>query len=240
MLRRAIVVIAGIGALVVFIYYCTPRPVSMEDFELSVTVVAKEILPYEPLEVTLSMRNISWRPVRVSPGFAFGRWTELYCWQTGQESGAALPGAGGLAVWFAGPDPILDRGRAIRWTRTVFLRGRTGQFEEKRSEPGSPRVLRIRNARTRFVFADSGEYWLNARYPAKEFALESKPVRILVREMPADHIAAARMFTNPRIAFLIDGVLLEGAITLAEELVDAHPTTVYAGHVREALEKHRR
>ncbi len=240
MRRRVIVVVILMVSLVVVIYYCTPRPACMEDFELSVTVAATEILPYEPLVVTMSMRNISWRPVQGAYGFR----PQLYYWRSGDKTRTNIRGLGSLAICFLGPGPILDRGRAIRWTQTVLLTDWTGQFEVKRPESGSHTVLSIGDAKPRFLFADAGEYWLKADVRIGDFGVESKPIRILVREMPPEHHAAAGIFTHPEVAFLVAQdqrfLPLGFPVSLAEEFVAVYPETVYAEHVRVALEKHRR
>lgn len=160
-----------------------------EGLSVTINPILRQIVPYEPLLVAVVISNRSKHTLAFDPTYHF---SGLVFW-CGDEDKPLIPCAyGRSSVMFSG----------------IYVDSAPGKLPAKR-ERRQEELLFWRHPEQfngkAFVFSKPGRY----RVKAKSRNLESNVVEVKVRQPSPKESAAARLFTPPRVARLIQGDFFE-------------------------------
>lgn len=210
--------VTSLGLCVIIPAFTSSFAASLDEgsgLEFQLAPDAIELMQYEPLGVTVSVRNTSGAPMDSSRVSAFPSGLEYHASYAGGEYSlfdySLSRRLSGLR--FA-PKP----GEAIVVPQILFLR-------DKDLRPEEP-----------FVFDKPGVYKLRARFPEPRGWCESNEVTLHVKPIPPDCRAEVEVITSPIAARTLQGWDSEpNGIKMLQNLLLHHPCSIYADHIRYVL-----
>jgi len=190
-----------------------PAAHAARKFSLSIRPDVAQIVPYEPLRATVTLRNESSEPARVDAG-----WVTTLQFFCASDGGAFRPCGHGAQMGksLVGTREIAP-GKAVASAEMLFLLTEHGGYS--------------------FVFDKPGKYRLKVRAELDAgVPLESDVVNVLVNPLPSEHVDAVKLVTGIGAARMLQGWerKQDGAAVLAR-LIAEFPRCPYADHARYTL-----
>jgi len=213
-MKRYETALASVGILfLVFVSTHAEGEAPEPRLALVVRPDAKEVASYEPLRVTVALRNVSAEQLKVDVSFL--PTLQLTCTRADGSSTITVPGS----MWghYMGGTRDLAPGQEITSPERLFVFRKRGRHH--------------------FVFGEPGEYHVKvgALLGGRE-RIESEPVKVLVKPLPPDHASAAKLVTEVKAARMLQRWgYKEGTAALLEKLVSEFPHCLYADHVNYIL-----
>jgi hypothetical protein len=177
-----------------------------KDLDLSLEVDSVELVPYQPLNFNVVLRNVTKEPTKI-PGGISSNWRVLGSYQHGPFLNFALPpGSGDYR------------------TSRILQSGASELF------PGDLLLLPNEDI---YVFAKPGKYIIKAEMalPRKsDEEVKSAGVILVVRVPTESDAGAARLLMRPEATRMFNAQYTDQGAKLLEEIVDQHADSVLADY----------
>jgi len=217
-------------ALAVVLPLCLAADAAEADREAQLSLSLRgdtgEIVAYEPLRVTVSLRNTSAKAVTVSLG-SFLSTMQFTCERPDGRFAITVTGARG---WLGGTRELAPGEETT-----------SSQILPLYWHPREERLPEMRSFFTKyglrgFIFVEPGEYRVKLRVELGKGQIEAEPVGLLVKPVPPDQLPAAKLAADMKAALILweKGWTDEGLAVLRKLSAD-FPDSPYADHAHYAL-----